>query len=135
MELLHRELQIDHECYASPLNRNLSTFCSVFEDTDRFFGSRGSFYDFLPESGCFECNPPFDQASVQACFRHVAKILSHSSGPLCIVVVIPSMDMNGSLSSKHKPRPSFAPPPTPARRREFDPFTPPRAHAQAPTTV
>lgn len=33
------------EGFASPLNNFLDKFCSVFPDTDSYFGSQGSFYD------------------------------------------------------------------------------------------
>ena len=35
---------ISFEMFASPLNFNMNTFCSVFYDTDNIFGSVGSFY-------------------------------------------------------------------------------------------
>jgi len=36
-------LGVEHECYASPLNCCLPSYCSVFEDTDRYFGAKGNF--------------------------------------------------------------------------------------------
>ena len=94
MRTLQQRLGVAHECYASPLNHYFPTFCSIFHDVDRFFGSKGSFYSQEIKEGCYECNPPFDNASVVACFRHVHLQLICSQLPLCFVVVIPSMDFD-----------------------------------------
>ena len=39
---------MEHECYASPLNRYFSSYCSAFADTDAFFGSAGPLHHFQP---------------------------------------------------------------------------------------
>jgi len=56
---------ISFEMFASPLNFNMNTFCSLFFDTDKIFGSFGSFYNinidkFLIQNikGVF-FNPPY----------------------------------------------------------------------------
>lgn len=97
MDLLQVDLQVHHECYASPLNRRLPAFCSAFPDTDRHFGSRGSFFDFWPTAGSYECNPPFDNRSINACLEHVLRVLEHADGlpaggsPLSFVVTVPTI--------------------------------------------
>ncbi len=69
---LNREAGAEAECFASPLNAYFANFCSAFVDTDRWFGSRGSFFDFAPREGSYECNPPFvDEVCVCAlCLGH-----------------------------------------------------------------
>ena len=49
---LKEELGVTHECYASPLNQSDHTLsiCSLFLDSDSWFGSRGSFFDFAASS-------------------------------------------------------------------------------------
>ena len=49
----------EHECFANPLNATLASYCSLHYDSDRYFGSLGSFFDFHPVRGNFEANPPF----------------------------------------------------------------------------
>ena len=98
---LRRMLGVTHECFASPLNRYFANYCSAFPDTDRFFGSHGPFQQFWPNEGSFEANPPFDQASVAACFDHIGALMRAASGPLSFVVVIPDMDMSGKLRSHY----------------------------------
>ncbi|CAN0418758.1 unnamed protein product, partial [Discosporangium mesarthrocarpum] len=42
--LLRELLEVECECFASPLNCTLERFCSVAYDTDQFFGSEGNFF-------------------------------------------------------------------------------------------
>jgi len=106
METLVHRLGVFHECFASPLNRSPlnRSFCSVFPDVDVFFGSSGNFYSFEPpKPGVYECNPPFDNASVTAAFMRIYATLAAKQGkawanwPLTVVFTIPEMDMNAYL--------------------------------------
>jgi phosphorylated CTD-interacting factor 1 len=74
MQALRDDFGVRHECFASPLNAETSSFCSLFPDTDRFFGSSGSFFDFFPKMGSFECNP-FDYSSVERTLEHIVELL------------------------------------------------------------
>ena len=99
-------LWVQHECFASPLNHYMSTYCSLFPDTDRFFGSLGNFYGYSFAPGCYECNPPFDNASVTACFYRLAAQLGNAESlgqPLSFLVVLPRMDfLHDPLKSAYK---------------------------------
>jgi phosphorylated CTD-interacting factor 1 len=75
-DVLASDFGVDHECFASPLNVTARSFNSVFPDVDRFFGSKGSFFDFWPDTGAYEANPPFDEGSVAAMFHHINAILT-----------------------------------------------------------
>jgi len=100
-EALHCHFGVRHECYASPLNRfeGTETYCSLFHDVDRYFGSEGSFFDWQPPTKgmcvpqCFECNPPYDHMSITHCFKHIASLLTgREGGPLCFIVIVPQQD-------------------------------------------
>jgi hypothetical protein len=59
------QLDIGFEMFASPLNFNMNMFCSLFLDTDKTFGSVGSFYNITIDKilnlglrGVFY-NPPY----------------------------------------------------------------------------
>lgn len=70
---------IGHDCFASPLDAGRSSFnSSLFADTCKFFGSLGSFFDFIPVSGSFFANPPFNGATLKPMFDHVFRLLQHS---------------------------------------------------------
>jgi len=59
-------LGVDFECFASPLNCYFPNFASAFADTDRFFGSMGSFFDLDLVEGSAEANPPFNEEAMTA---------------------------------------------------------------------
>jgi hypothetical protein len=66
-DLLRKLVNVDGECFASPLNHTLPLYFSAFPDVDQPFGSLGSFFDDrynVVVSGCWECNPPFDIRSI-----------------------------------------------------------------------
>ncbi|CAG9462958.1 unnamed protein product [Pedinophyceae sp. YPF-701] len=88
-DVLRRDLGCRMECFASPLNARYSRFCSAFPDTDSRFGSLGSFFDFRPDRGTFEANPPFEDSVIARAAAHIDALLSATSRPLLFVVTIP----------------------------------------------
>jgi hypothetical protein len=91
-DALQLHFGVNHECFASPLNRHLDNFCSQFPDTDRFFNSSGSFFDFFPTSGSFVAHPPPVQQDVIQMFVHIIAILQGSAQPLSFFVFAPIFD-------------------------------------------
>jgi len=70
---------VAHECFASPLSNTCSSFNStLFPDTDRFFGSLGSFFDFIPFEGSYQVNPPFCGETLKFLLDHIFGLLQHS---------------------------------------------------------
>ena len=70
---------IGFEMFASPLNFNMNMFCSIFLDTDKIFGSVGSFYNLSLErllnqniKGVF-FNPPY----LPILMNHTTKMCLH----------------------------------------------------------
>jgi phosphorylated CTD-interacting factor 1 len=88
-DLLRRNMQVCQEVFASPFNCYFKHFCSAFPDTDVFFGSRGSFFDFEPVEGSFECGPPYTIEVMDRCAEHCIKLLESSDRPLSFVVFVP----------------------------------------------
>nr|CAD7585766.1 unnamed protein product [Timema genevievae] len=95
-ECLNRMFGVTFECFASPLNCYFKQYCSVFPDTDSYFGSRGyaacfflPFLDFKPVSGSFEANPPFCEELMEAMVNHFERLLADSPEPLSFIVFIP----------------------------------------------
>jgi hypothetical protein len=88
--LLNKEWEVSCECFSSPLNCNLASFCSAFPE-DAVFGSMGSFFDFFPTEGSFEVNPPFTTVSIERAFVHMTKLLQSDGGAaLQFIVIVPS---------------------------------------------
>ena len=88
MRALAENFGVEFECFASPLNQHFERFCSLFPDVDRWWGSKGSFFDWEPVSGSFEVNPPFDAFSVEALFRAILRALEASDAPLSYIVIV-----------------------------------------------
>ena len=87
---LHETVKVCQENYASPFNCYFRTFNSAFPDTDVFFGSRGSFYDFFPKTGSFETGPPYTEEVMERMIYHLQSLLeSKDAGPLSFVVFVP----------------------------------------------
>ena len=74
-DVLRDDFGCDFECFASPFNCNMDRYCSKFEDVDSYFGSLGSFFDFKPEAGCYEANPPFSETLVLRMTEHMEELL------------------------------------------------------------
>lgn len=89
-QYLKDKIQVEQECFASPLNCYFTEkLCSAFADIDVFFGSSGSFFDFFPEEGSFEANPPFVEAIMHKMAHHIDFLLARSSKPLSFTVIVP----------------------------------------------
>jgi len=88
-EVLHEHFGVDMECFASPLNAYFPRYCSAFDDTDKPFGSVGSFFDFKPDEGSYEANPPFVPEVIAAMAEHMEKLLGATKNPLSFVIIVP----------------------------------------------
>ena len=88
--VINKMLEVDCECFASPLNCRYKRYYSAFPDTDSCFGSLGSFFKDMPESGSFEANPPFVPEVMTECVEHIQRCFDNSSQPLSFFVVIPT---------------------------------------------
>jgi hypothetical protein len=126
VQVLKAHFGVRFECFASPLNCTFGHFCSAFPDTDRHFGSYGSFFHFRyrpevacqwcvithsplslsclspvslcrPSSGSFEANPPFITEVMAAMVLHLANAL----GPLSFVVIVPGMQQQQQQMESH----------------------------------
>ena len=92
--VLERDFGVTTECFASPFNAfpGFRNFCSMFRDTDRPFGSVGSFFDFHPKEGSFEANPPFQPPIVSMMLEHMHRLLDAadaSKKALSFIVIVP----------------------------------------------
>ena len=85
---------LQHECFASPMNACpiINSFCSRFPDTDVYFGSQGSFFDYFIEEGVFEANPPFVEECMIRNIRRINDLLRHADEnqkPLTFFIIVP----------------------------------------------
>ena len=88
-DVLRERFDVRCEMFASPFNAYFDEYCSACDATDAAFGSLGSAFDFEPESGSFECNPPFDEAIISKLAGHTERMLASRKDPLSFCVVVP----------------------------------------------
>jgi len=91
-EVMHRHFGVNLECFASPLNSFYALHCSSFPDTDACFGSLGSFFNFYPQNGSFEANPPFISEIMLKMVLHIELLFSNANGRLSFIVVVPGWE-------------------------------------------
>lgn len=127
--VLRKHLQIDTECYTTPVQTTTQRYCSLFADTDMCFGSLGNFIENMFDEGSFLVHPPIVhevRSSMAAFLRtgridvlmscffslsrnqiidaaadHMERMLSSSSKPLSFAVVIPCWDARGVATIRH----------------------------------
>ncbi|HLX54407.1 MAG TPA: hypothetical protein VKR58_10720, partial [Aquella sp.] len=91
--VLLRELQLEHEIFASPFNNTLSNYTSAYPDTDKIFGSKGNFFevysDLFSAGGSFEANPPFLEEHMAALALIIEENLAREI-PFSFVVIVPA---------------------------------------------
>uniref|UniRef100_A0A6U0SUF3 PCIF1 WW domain-containing protein n=1 Tax=Eucampia antarctica TaxID=49252 RepID=A0A6U0SUF3_9STRA len=94
-ETLTKHFGVTHECFASPMNHACPSYNSIFPDIDRYFGSLGSFFDFVPKEGSFELDIPFNSASAKMILDHILGLLYQSDSdkhPLSFIIIVPHGD-------------------------------------------
>ncbi len=108
---LNHLLGIDTECFASPLNCCLeNSYFSAFYDTDRYFGSKGTFFGKnyksinVEEGGKYEVNPPFINCIMDLVVKLIHEALMNYK-QLMFFIIVPSWTdaefYEGLMSSKY----------------------------------
>lgn len=92
-QCMRDQFGVAFEGFASPLNCHFGAgnYFSAFPDTDRAFGSLGSFFDSTPIRGSFELNPPFSADLYSKIVLHCEGLLlqaDRESSPLSFILVI-----------------------------------------------
>jgi hypothetical protein len=83
-----------HELFASSINSNLNTYCSIYYDIEKYFGSKGSFFHLIPLKGTYICNPPYQKHLIENTINKLLEFLSYSY-ELCFIITIPIWDIEG----------------------------------------
>lgn len=86
---LYMEFGINFEMFAGSTNTNSNGYCSLFPDIERFFGSKGNFFDFNPISGFYQCNPPLIEVITDESISLISEWLENSSEPLSFILFTP----------------------------------------------
>ena len=83
---------------SASVNNTFSNYCSIYYDVEKYFGSKGSFYNITPIEGTFGVNPPYQKNIINSC---LTKVLSHlnnaneNGNKLTFIITIPIWDTEG----------------------------------------
>lgn len=91
-QYLSENFQLTHECFASPLNCTLDSYCSAFYDVDKYFGSKGSFFKYEILEGFYEANPPFIEEIMVMMSMRIIELLDQSKKELGFFIVLPAWE-------------------------------------------
>lgn len=86
---IYNTFNIKAELFSSPLNFYLNEYYSAFEDTDIYFGSKGSFFDRgFPKEGNYLANPPYELSFMEKTYEQIEKILRISDKTKNLVIIL-----------------------------------------------
>lgn len=95
-------LGFETEMFASPINAVSLSYCSLYYDIERFFGSTGYFASSRWIGGRYLANPPFEESIMEDMAEHLRNDMSSSSQPISILVTIPAWDKDEIKYGKYK---------------------------------
>ena len=92
------DYDLSFELFASSINTSFNNYCSVYYDVEKYFGSKGSFYNVIPLSGTYDVNPPYQKNIINSCLN---KLLEHlnsaqeNNRKLTFIISVPIWDSEG----------------------------------------
>ena len=95
---MNEELDLDFECFASAINSTSSYYCSIYYDVEKFFGSKGSFFNMIPLKGTYSFNPPYQTDVITNGINKLLKHLEYADNRnyiLNFIITIPIWDIEG----------------------------------------
>jgi hypothetical protein len=97
--LFQHDLGVTMECTASPFNRTAPIYWSAFTDTDRFFGSKGNFFDAsdteLGKGGSFMADGPPEEETLDRLEKRIHEVLELTTkldNPTSFVIGYPAWE-------------------------------------------
>ena len=101
-DYLYNNYSVRYEGFASPFNSKLigkrdAKFCSLFKDTDKVFGSMGSFFDVeLNKNQAWAINPPFIESIMINTSKKILKMLK-SRYDVFVFYILPAWNDSSSI--------------------------------------
>lgn len=95
---MKNDFNLNFECFASAINSTFDSYCSIYYDIEKYFGSCGSFFNIKPISGTFSFNPPYQKEIMD---KGISKILIDlydaelNNKELTFIITIPIWDNMG----------------------------------------
>jgi hypothetical protein len=92
---MYKKCGVNFELFGSAINTLSHHYCSLFYDIEKYFGSKGNFFDFDIKKGIFWCNPPYDDTIMTNTALKIINCLEKStmSSPIVFLITIPIWDI------------------------------------------
>jgi hypothetical protein len=98
MKQISSKFNIHFELFGSVFNTANKSYCSLFYDIEKIFGSYGSFFDIQIISGNFSANPPFDNKIIHDMAYLMEHFLKQSDKHIFFLIWIPIWDLDDKFT-------------------------------------
>ena len=104
LERMNKDFGLSFECFASAINSTSNNYCSIYYDVEKYFGSCGSFFNLIPNSGTFGFNPPYQKEVMDNGITRILFYLDEANNnnkELTFIITIPIWDKLGKKIMKY----------------------------------
>ena len=94
---------LNFECFASSINSTFENYCSVYYDVEKYFGSKGNFFNLKPIKGTYGFNPPYQKNIMDSGINKLISFLDEATknkNDLNFIITIPIWDKIGKKIMK-----------------------------------
>lgn len=95
-----KKIGVNFELFGSAINTFSKYYCSLYYDIEKFFGSRGSFFNIILKEGIYWCNPPYNNDIMTDCSLKLIKSLDNNN--IGFLITIPIWDQETKKYIKDK---------------------------------
>ena len=95
---IHRKIKdmfkvydVNFELYGSAINALSDHYCSLFYDIEKYFGSKGNFFDIELKSGIYWCNPPYIENLMAKTAYKLIDVMNKTNN-IAFIITIPIWD-------------------------------------------
>ena len=99
---MQEDYKLNFECFASSINFTCNNYCSIYYDIEKYFGSKGNFFNIELNDGVYLCNPPFQKEVITLSISKILLSLENNNKKLTFIITIPIWDINGKIFMKNK---------------------------------
>ena len=101
---MQKHFNLNFECFASAINSTFDSYCSIYYDIEKYFGSNGSFFNINPISGTYGFNPPYQKEVMDKGMYKILenlKVADTNNKKLTFIITIPIWDKLGKKIMKY----------------------------------
>lgn len=101
---MKKDFHLNFECFASAINSTFDSYCSIYYDIEKYFGSNGSFFNINPISGTYGFNPPYQKEVMDKGMYKILdnlKVAEINNKQLTFIITIPIWDKLGKKIMKY----------------------------------